>query len=124
MKHGEFRLVKQVKNVGCFAEVSLSISRCPSIEGCVVKWDDKCDRKYKEAVEFGVAYAWEGMPAKEIGRLGIVVAIEHVGWAAVDTSSVYVAYATINAFWEAMGYKPDWRVPALDMEKMGVFFPR
>jgi hypothetical protein len=124
MNRGHFRLAEQVNNVGYFAEVKLTLVRDPESPELIIHWNDACDRKYKEAVQFGLMYAWEGMSLKDRGRSGAIVTVEEVGWAPIDSSSVTIAYATINAFYIAIGSKPTWRLPMLDTQKQGIFFRR
>lgn len=123
MPQGEFKLVVQAGQVGYYAEIVLDVQRSPQLEGIAIQFAPSCEIRYRAAAQFGIEYAWEYTPRELKGNTGLAVEIVTIRWAAVDTTSVLVAYAAAEALWKAISHTPR-RPIKLDTEARGIFFPR
>lgn len=117
----EHNLKSQVKNGPAFyAKVAISIneSKHEGLKVSYKNYEHNHETKYLAISRAAIEYAYNEV-AHELNYKSMQVEILDIHVMVVDSSYMCIFYATINAFWDAIGYAPEDR-PSLDL-KTGVF---
>jgi len=120
MGKSNYKLAMQHRGRAYYAEIELEIDILPCTDvkstGLYIHFIENSENEWKSAVIFGVTYAWEKV---EKGMQEYRVTIRSVRGHVVDTTQMVMAFAAMNAFWEAIDEEPI-TAPRLDSET-GVF---
>jgi hypothetical protein len=78
---------------------------------------------WEPGLRFGIAYAFEHTVQGVLPLQGLSVRVTEFGGYAVDTKQIVVAFAAMNAVWNALDYPPT-RAPQLDAQTGLFTFPK
>jgi hypothetical protein len=117
------KLSRQASPNAFYAEIVLDAILDASTRSLKVSFDETYASSFREAAQFGIAYAWEHYPSDKKLKRGLNVHVKVVGWQPVDTTSVLVAYVACRAVWQALGWTP-LKGPIVDEAAGAVIFPK
>jgi len=109
---GEHTVAVQHGQTAYYGRVRLEVKLLSFFRGARVTFAD-ADSRWKPAVEFGVAYAYERTLAGGPKAPGAEVRVREIHWQPVDTTELVIAFATVHAFCRAVGKEPS---PALRLD--------
>lgn len=119
---GEYMLAKQVGNRAFFARVAMEVSSSSNGSNLIVSIDPAIESRWHSAVSFGIEYAWELLVREITIMPSVAVRVISVDWQPADSTMMTVAFASANALWEALKFRPA-RTPQLDVSSGTFIFP-
>jgi hypothetical protein len=120
VKNAGFTIAIQYEEWGYFATVDIAVD-LSGTSSILVEFADAVDEQWRDALKFGIRYAWE-----HIGNscsAGLRVKVEYVEWNPVDTTQLVVAYTAAMALWKALEVAPT-RLPYVDAKEGTIAFPK
>src|SRR6266496_3830762 len=114
MAIGEYTLAKQRGSSGYYVKICLELME-QSDGDLIVEFASNIHTHWRPAVYFGVAYAWEHYLRTNNRNGGVKVQITELDWQIGDSTNAGVAFATVHAFWKALGFIPE-SAPLFDIE--------
>lgn len=112
MPSGEFTFAEQIGQSGFYARICVEVFPEPD-GGLVIHFEPDVPQRWRAAVEFGIVYAWEQLTRTDRRHRGAAVRVREVDWQISDTTHAGIAFATVRACWQAVGFTPT-RVPSFD----------
>jgi len=123
MKHGEFKVAKQIGAKGYFGRVRLEVDQVTENGNVVVEFDDRQAARWQTGARFGIDYVLDHVSKRAIFPNGIRVFVGAIEGHDVDTDNTVIAYVAANALLSALGVEPRKR-PDFDELNGSFVFPK
>lgn len=98
MQIAEYKLAKQIGEIGYFGCVGLAVE-VTDRDGLSIEFSDECSEEWKRGIEFGLSYVWENLPQQ---YRGLRVNVTKIEGHAVDSTSVVMAFVATQVLWKAL----------------------
>jgi hypothetical protein len=123
MGTGEFKLAKQVGQMGFYAHVGLSAE--PNDNGeVVVEFAEKSGSEWRSGARFGIDYALEHALKETKYQDGLIIRVQMIHGMVCDTTDSLVAYAAARAVFQALGIERTNAMPNFDPDRGVVEFSK
>ena len=122
-RRGKHRFAKQIGGWGSFADVEVVVIPAAADNVIVDVVDLSSDPRRDDWVagmQFGVRYALEHIPSSDSN---VSVRVVYLNTNPVDSSILFVAFATCFAIWNAMEFPPE-NAPYFNDKSKSFVFPR